>query len=72
MTALTAAEWKHMALALGWVEVDRDPDPEGEDGPCLFHEELDRVWPAGDFEGAVRDLGLDEADFEEFAASLSA
>jgi hypothetical protein len=67
---LTAAEWKHMALALGWVEVDRDP--QGGDEPCLIHEELDRVWPAGDFEGAVRDLGLDDADFEEFAASLSA
>lgn len=69
---LTAENWQALALALGWNEVDQDPDPEGEDGPCLFHEELDRVWPAGDFQGAVEDLGLPDDELSELAASLTA
>lgn len=63
--------WKLAAFALGWVEAERDPNPDGLPGACLIHEELDRFWPAGDFEGAVRDLGFDETDAAELAALIA-
>lgn len=57
-------DWEKMAKANGWVEVSQDPHRGAEDydGPCLYHEDQDRVWPLGDWEGAARDLGLDEDD----------
>lgn len=57
-----AADWKALGEALGWIEL----------ADHLFHAELDRVWPNGDWEGACRDLGLDEDDFAELCASQAA
>lgn len=56
------AKWQTLAQANGWTVVMQDPET-GNRGPVLYHEELDRVWPAGDWEGAARDIGLDETDF---------
>lgn len=63
-------DWEALARANGWVEVERDPDESGPQEPCLHHEELDRVWPLGDWEGAARDLGLDEGDFADLGRGV--
>lgn len=60
------ANWQVMAQAHGWQEVAHDPEST-DDVPCLHHEELNRIWPLGDWEGACRDIGLDEEDLAEFA-----
>lgn len=52
------ANWKALAEAHGWVEAHENGEP------CLAHEELNRIWPLGDWEGACRDIGLDEGDAE--------
>lgn len=49
-------DWEATARKAGWTEgVD-------EHGPVLIHEEQDRLWPIGDWRGAVGDLGFDATD----------
>ena len=67
------AEWRQAGLAAGWKVVENDPsEPRNRDRPCLLHEERERAWPLGDWEGAVRDLGYSSPQevFEEKGASL--
>jgi hypothetical protein len=56
-TDMARKTWKQFAQEIGWTEVERDPNPDGPQSPTLYHEDLDRVWPLGDWEGAARDLG---------------
>lgn len=55
MTAQNTAEWRRMALEAGWLVTTSE----------LAHPELDRSWPLGDWEGACRDIGLDEEDLQK-------
>lgn len=58
-----AIDWEKIARDNGWSVVDLDPSPHRiHSEPCLYHEQLDRIWPLGDWEGAVRDLGLTEIE----------
>lgn len=60
--AADAEAWREAGRLTGWAEVARDPSPGRVfEGPCLYHADQDRVWPLGDWEGAVRDLGYTSA-----------
>lgn len=60
--AADAEAWREAGRLTGWAEVARDPSLERVfEGPCLYHADQDRVWPLGDWEGAVRDLGYASA-----------
>lgn len=50
-------DFEAMAKAEGWREGKGD---HGE--AALVHDEQDRIWPVGDWEGALRDLGFEEDD----------
>lgn len=55
-------DWEALATDNGWA-IGIDSRPEWADGePCLYHVVLERSWPLGDWEGACRDIGLDETD----------
>ncbi len=49
-------EWEAAAKANGWTRVARDPETPSSSAPCLYHEDLNRVWPDGDWKGACLDI----------------
>ena len=68
MSQTVRSTWEQLARANGWSVESNDPNPDYAEaaktsGPCLYHAGLDRIWfPVDDWEGACRDLGLDEED----------
>ncbi len=58
--------WEQLAKENGWRDTAADPRPDdnAREFPCdtLRHDDLGRDWPDHDWEGACRDLGLDEGD----------
>ena len=59
MTSALKAPFQRHAEAEGWAAVACDPSSErGNDDPTLFHAVQNRVWPAGDWAGALADLGF--------------
>jgi hypothetical protein len=61
----TPIDWQKTALKNGWIVLEKSR--QNDDGYTdragdLWHEGLDRMFPTGDWEGAVRDLDLDEED----------
>jgi hypothetical protein len=67
-------DWEAVARRAGWDEVEGAPFPLTP-GPVpeshLFHRNLDRVWPAGDWEGAARDLGIgDDGTYGDESAAV--
>lgn len=63
-----AINWKAIAKREGWAKVAADPRPEyAHEGPCLWHEDQERSWPLGDWEGAARDLGIgDDGTYADY------
>ena len=54
-------EAERVARENGWTEVAEDPRGYEPGVPCLWHEDLERSWPAGDWMGACEDIDvLDE------------
>ncbi len=52
--------WEARARELGWAVAYREPQAGNIEAPepiCLYHMDLDREWPLGDWKGAVEDVG---------------
>jgi hypothetical protein len=58
-TDMSEIDYEATARAAGW-----DLGREAPHGNVLVHKELDRIWPEGDWKGALEDMGFDAADPE--------
>ncbi|HEX9807890.1 MAG TPA: hypothetical protein VGA34_13435 [Alteraurantiacibacter sp.] len=72
MNTPQSIDWERIARREGWEVVEFDPNPTHDDAPvqpCLFHRDQDRIWPIDDWEGAARDLGIDDDEAREILAA---
>jgi hypothetical protein len=56
-TNMSEIDYEATARAAGW-----DIGQEAPHGEVLIHKQQDRIWPPGDWKGALEDLGFDADD----------